>query len=217
MSPSKRSISSRIRRFWATPLPDKINVMQMVFYRLKGVLYYRRVFGNFGNGTVIFRPEYISNACSMHIGDRTSVGHSAHIELIHKYADVCYSPKIEIGNDVYIGPNLYMVCIGKITIGDGSVLSEQVYVHDSNHGFDPECGLIMQQPLVHGGDITIGKNCFLGFRTAIMPDVTLGDHCIVAMGAVVTKSFPPYSMLAGVPAVLIKRYSFEEKQWIRVK
>jgi acetyltransferase-like isoleucine patch superfamily enzyme len=192
-----------------------VNTIELVYYRLKAVLYYRRVFGSFGRRTVLRHPKLLSNAGSMRIGDRTSIGALAHIELIREYAGVRFFPKIDIGSDVYIGPNLYIVCVGALTIGDGAVLSEYVYLHDSNHGFDPECGPIMQQRLVHGGDITIGRDCFLGFRAAILPGVKLGDHCVVAMGAVVTKSFPPYSMVAGVPAVLIKKYSLTEKKWIR--
>jgi acetyltransferase-like isoleucine patch superfamily enzyme len=144
------------------------------------------------------------------------IGHGAHIEIISEYANVQYSPKVEIGSNVYIGPHLYMVCVGRVSIGDRSVLSEHVYIHDNNHGFDPTHGPIMQQKLVHSGDITIGKDCFLGYRTAILPGVTLGDHCVVGTGAVVTKSFPSFSMIAGVPAILLKRYSFEEEAWVRV-
>ena len=169
-----------------------------------------------GTGVKVQRPHRISNPRCISIGDRTIIGHGASMEPILEYANVRYSPKIEIGNDVYIGPHVYLASVGRITIGDGAVLSEYVYLNDTNHGFDPERGLIMQQELVHPRDITIGKSCFLGLRSAIMPGVTLGDHCVVGTGAVVTKSFPAYSMIAGVPAVLIKRYSLEERQWMRV-
>ncbi len=169
-----------------------------------------------GSKVAIRRPHRISNPQCISIGNRTTIGRGALIAPILKYADVDYSPKIEIGEDVYIGPYLYMACVGRIVIGDGSVLSEDVFINDSNHGLDPERGLIMQQELVHTGDVRIGSNCFLGLRSAIMPGVILGDHCIVGINSVVTKSFPDYSMIAGVPAVLIKRYSPKERQWVRV-
>jgi acetyltransferase-like isoleucine patch superfamily enzyme len=216
MAGRERSIYGKLRGFLGSPLPQKVSALELAYYRLKAALYYRYVFAGFGRGTVLRGPKHLSNVSSMRIGDRTLIGALAHIELIVGYAGVRFSPRIEIGNDVYIGPNLYMVCVGNLTIGDGAVLSEYVYLHDSNHGLDPERGPIMQQRLVHGGDITIGRSCFLGFRVAIMPGVTLGDHCVVATGAVVTKSFPSYSMIAGVPAILIKSYSHEEKKWMRV-
>ncbi|MGP8173715.1 MAG: acyltransferase [Terracidiphilus sp.] len=171
----------------------------------------------YGIGAKVQWPHRISNPRCISVGERTRIGRGALIEPILEYANVRYSPKIEIGKDVYIGPYLYMACVGRIAIGDGSVLSESVYINDASHGFDPERGLIMQQELAHPGNIAIGKNCFLGLRSAIMPGVTLGDHCIVGINAVVTKSFPAYSMIAGSPAVLIKRYSLTEKAWLRVK
>jgi len=216
MPDDRRSVSSKIRKFLALPFHGKTNALQAVLIVGKGRFYYRRFFGNFGSRTLLFKPERLVNPRFLHIGDRTMIGHGAHIEIISEYANVQYSPKVEIGSNVYIGPHLYMVCVGRVSIGDRSVLSEHVYIHDNNHGFDPTHGPIMQQKLVHSGDITIGKDCFLGYRTAILPGVTLGDHCVVGTGAVVTKSFPSFSMIAGVPAILLKRYSFEEEAWVRV-
>ena len=217
MIPSRKALHQRLLRFLKAPISEKMHALEGTYYRLKGGLYYRRIFANFGNGALLIRPTHITNLQCITVGDRTTIGHSAVMQPIVEYASVRYSPKIDIGKDVYIGPHAYLASIGNLTIGDGSVLSEYVYLNDAGHGFDPEGGLIMQQELVHPGDITIGKDCFLGIRSAIMPGVTLGDRCVVGAGSVVTKSFPAYSMVAGVPAALIKRYSFEEKKWVRAQ
>lgn len=50
------------------------------------------------------------------------------------------------------------------------------------------------------GPIRIGDDCFIGMRSILMYGVTLGDHCIVGAGSVVTRSFPPHSVIAGNPA-----------------
>ena len=50
----------------------------------------------------------------------------------------------------------------------------------------------------------------------IMPGVEIGDWCIIGAGSVVTKSVPAYSMAVGVPARVIKQYSFEKHEWIRI-
>lgn len=50
----------------------------------------------------------------------------------------------------------------------------------------------------------IGRNCFIGARSIIMPGVTIGDECIVGSGAVVTKDLPARSIVAGNPATVIK-------------
>jgi acetyltransferase-like isoleucine patch superfamily enzyme len=156
----------------------------------------------------------ISEPSRITIGDRTTIGPNPMITPIVEYAGIRYQPEITIGKDVYIGPNVYLVAINGIVIEDGCVLSEFVFMDDNTHGLDPEAGLIMKQPLVDGGKIKIGRNCFLGLRSAIMPGVTLGEHCIVGMNSVVTKSFPAYSMLVGSPARLVRCYSHELKAWV---
>ena len=50
------------------------------------------------------------------------------------------------------------------------------------------------------GRIDVGDDCFIGMKSILMYGVTLGDHCIVGAGSVVTKSFPPHTVVAGNPA-----------------
>lgn len=50
----------------------------------------------------------------------------------------------------------------------------------------------------------VGKNCFIGGRSLILPGVEIGDNCIVAAGAIVTKSVPPRSIVAGNPARVVR-------------
>ena len=50
----------------------------------------------------------------------------------------------------------------------------------------------------------IGKNCVIGINSIILPGLTIGDHCVVAAGSVVTKSILPHSMVAGNPAKVLR-------------
>ncbi|ATN36120.1 acetyltransferase [Rhizobium sp. ACO-34A] len=53
-------------------------------------------------------------------------------------------------------------------------------------------------------DTRIGKNCFIGARSIILPGVTIGDSCVIGSGSVVTKDVPPNSAVAGNPAQIIR-------------
>jgi acetyltransferase-like isoleucine patch superfamily enzyme len=167
-----------------------------------------------GKNVRIGRPNRISFPGCIVVGDGTQIGSEALISPIPQYAGHHFSPQIVIGKDVYIGPHLYIAAISSVKIGDGCVLSEHVYINDCSHGLEPNGGLIMQQPLVHGGDVEIGDGCFLGYRSSILPGVRLGAHCVVGINSVVTRSFPAYSMIAGSPARLVKIWSAEKEAWL---
>jgi acetyltransferase-like isoleucine patch superfamily enzyme len=92
----------------------------------------------------------------------------------------------------------YVQGINKIYIGDYTIFAPGVKIISANH----------DKKDYHSHDksispIKIGKNCWLGANSVILPGVELGDNVIVGAGAVVTKSFPDNVILGGVPAKVI--------------
>ena len=53
--------------------------------------------------------------------------------------------------------------------------------------------------------ISIGENCWIGAKVTVLAGVNIGDNCVIAAGSVVTKDFPSNSVLAGVPARVLKK------------
>jgi acetyltransferase-like isoleucine patch superfamily enzyme len=176
---------------------------------------YRPAVGKLGRGSVMMLPRWLHNKKHIEIGENCVIGRFAVMNAVVEYAGVHYAPAIVIANDVYIGGYAQLHCMQRLTLEQGVVLSEHVYISDIAHGFDPARGPIMQQELECKGPVHIGAHTFVGYGVSIMPGVTLGERCIVGTRSVVTHSFPPYSMVAGSPAKLVKRYCLETKAWIK--
>lgn len=171
--------------------------------------------GSLGARSFIQRPRTLRGSRDIYVGQETQILSGASISALSQYGDKVYEPKIHIGDRVYIGRHAYMTAVQGITIEDDCVLSEHVYITDLNHGFNPMHGAIMKQSLESKGPVRIGRNCFLGYRAAVMPGVTLGEWCVVGAHSVVTHSFPSYSMIGGAPAHLIKVHSRQLDKWVK--
>jgi acetyltransferase-like isoleucine patch superfamily enzyme len=89
-----------------------------------------------------------------------------------------------------------------VGIGSDNMFGPGVYITDSNHTLSS--GQRFADGPMDLGKVLIGNGCWIGAKAIILKDVTLGDCCVVAAGAVVTRSFPSGSVVAGVPARLLK-------------
>jgi len=178
---------------------------------LKDLLYRPRGVA-MGPNSWIFLPRKINQPHTLTLGAGCEILRDSYI-----WTRESGTPHVRIGDGTYIGRHFYLTAMDNITIGSRCVLSDYVYITDLAHGIDPDGGFILHQPLESKGPVMIGDGCFLGFRAAILPGVTLGAHCVVGVNAVVTRSFPGYTMLAGAPARAIKTYSHELKQWVAIE
>ncbi|HLO60091.1 MAG TPA: DapH/DapD/GlmU-related protein [Bacteroidales bacterium] len=117
---------------------------------------------------------------------------------------------LEIGYNGYVGMNSILNGFAeKITIGDYVSISQNVNMMvDSG----PNASVSLQRlfPIIKG-PIHIGDNCWIGASSIIMPNVILGNYCIVAANSFVNKSFPDFSIIGGTPARLIRTFTQEEK------
>lgn len=109
---------------------------------------------------------------------------------------------VVIGDHTRIG--LHNTIIGPVTIGNHVNLAQGITVTALNHNFKDSDKRIDEQG-VSTNPVTIGNDIWIGANAVILPGVTIGDHSVVAAGAVVTKDVPPQSLVAGVPAKVIKQ------------
>lgn len=169
------------------------------------------------NSSKIRSPTQVQGGKYISIGNNSVIGKYSWVGALEEYSGILYSPKVVIGNNVNIGNFACITAIDRITVGDNCLISEHVYISDHAHGLNASKDMpIVAQPLYSKGAVIIGNDCFLGLRVSILPGVKLGQHCIVGAHSLVNNSFPAYSMIAGSPAKLIKKFSFELNKWVPV-
>lgn len=110
---------------------------------------------------------------------------------------------ITIGDRTGISARAYFAGQGGITIGDDVIMGPGVQIFSENHNFSDAVITIKEQGITKQ-TVVIGNNCWLGAGTTILAGVTVGDGCVIAAGSVVNKSIPANSIVAGVPAKVIK-------------
>ena len=107
-----------------------------------------------------------------------------------------------IGDHTRVG--LHNTIIGPVTIGSHVNLAQGITVTALNHNFSETDKRIDEQG-VSTTPVTIDDDVWIGANAVILPGVSIGTHSVVAAGAVVTKDVPPHSLVAGVPAKVIKQ------------
>lgn len=122
--------------------------------------------------------------------------------------------------DVFIGNNTLIgmsnVIIGPVTIGNNVIFAQNIVTSGLNHEYrDVSIPISLQKTVV--SEITIEDDCWIAANSVITAGVTVGKHSVIAAGAVVTKNIPPYSVAAGNPAKVIKKYDFNVNEWVTVK
>jgi acetyltransferase-like isoleucine patch superfamily enzyme len=118
--------------------------------------------------------------------------------------------------DVLIGDHSLIgmgcIIIGPVTIGNNVILAQHIGVSGLNHGYQDVSTPIKDQPC-DTGLIRIGDDSWIGTNAVIVAGVSIGKHCIVAGGSVVTKDVPDFTMVGGNPARILKQYNPQTEDW----
>lgn len=161
------------------------------------------------NGFINY-PIASSGEDNISIGKNSVIGKFSHITAWSSYKDGGnnrYKPTIIIGNNCHIGEYNHITSITNITIGNNVLTGRNVLITDHSHGDRDDLTLPpKKRPLKTKGGISIGNNVWIGDKVVILSGVTIGDGAIIGANSVVTKNVQELSVVAGIPAKLIKSY-----------
>ncbi|HWV37077.1 MAG TPA: hypothetical protein VN033_01215 [Vulgatibacter sp.] len=121
-------------------------------------------------------------------------------------------PAIEIGDDTYLGHRVVLRAGTRLRIGDRCHVASNVFISgDPGHPLDPERRRTEAAPAEDLKRIDIGDDVWIAEGAAIVGEVAIGEGAIVAARSVVHKDVPPHSIVAGVPAKVVKRIESDVK------
>jgi acetyltransferase-like isoleucine patch superfamily enzyme len=133
----------------------------------------------------------------IHFGDNVSIRFGTVIECAGVLRNL--GERLDVGNNVGFSPGCFISVRGKVHIGNNTIFGPGAKLFSENHNF-----MALDIPISAQGEtrkgVHIGDNSWIGGQAIILDGVTLGEGCVVAANAVVTKSFAAGSVLAGIPA-----------------
>jgi serine acetyltransferase len=166
-----------------------------------------RRFGAFGSGSCLVYPQgTIYNEQYIHIGSGTIVGPGTCLTAGMAVGQAMASdPVVRIGDRCVIGRGSNVIGHWSIDIGDDIQTGPYVYITDQNHSYaDPVEPVGRQWPVEAA--VRIGSGSWIGAHAVVLPGADIGEHVVIAAGAVVRGAIPDHSVAAGVPARVVRRW-----------
>ncbi len=148
---------------------------------------------------------------SHHERHRLSLGRNSIIEALCAictwHGDVILKDRASIG----IGS----IVMGPVLIGENSACSQNCFISGQSHLYEDVSKKFLRQGF-KTEKIVIGKNVWIGANSVILLGVKIGDNSIIGAGSTIIEDVPPYCVVVGNPARIIRKYNFQTKRWERV-
>ncbi|OGP94748.1 MAG: hypothetical protein A2157_05650 [Deltaproteobacteria bacterium RBG_16_47_11] len=174
----------------------------------------RFLFGAYGKdvyiepGVVINRPRFV------HLGDHVRIKRNTSINL-HPKDKGSKEGLLFVGDRVMISEGCVISALNRIVIEENVIVGPHVMVIDNTRRPGDIRHPVMDQE-VDIGSVHIGADSFIGYSACILPNVTIGRHCLIGALSVVNRDIPDYSVAVGAPARVEKQYDFNQGEWVRI-
>lgn len=198
-----RNFGKFLSFFWS------YKIYKYISYYVLNYIYTGWISTNFkrcGPNPFIARPLFLYGGHNISIGKNFRTERCLRLETHDQLDGKKFNSSIVIGDNVSINFGCHIACINKIIILDDVLIASNVLIIDNYHGLIDQNSLQIPPSLrllESKGPVVIEENVWIGEGACIMPGVTIGRGSIIGANAVVTKSFPPYSIVGGVPAKLL--------------
>ena len=139
----------------------------------------------------------VDRALGVTIGERVMLEPDVYLKLVSDTA------KLEIGDHTFVGRGVEFDVLGRISIGEHTLIAPRCFITDHAHGV--ASGLRMDQQPTAVLEVVIGSDVWLGAGTVVLPGVRIGDGAVVGANSVVTADVESMCVVAGAPARFLRR------------
>ena len=174
----------------------------------------RFLFGAYGKdvyiepGVVINRPRFV------HVGNHVRIKRNTSINL-HPKDKRSKEILLFIGDNVIISESCFISACNHLVIEENVGISPNVMIIDNSRK-PGDINRPSKEQKVESGYVHIGAESWIAYGACILPNVTIGKHCIIGALSVVNKDIPSYSVAVGSPAKVVKQFDLERRMWVKV-
>ena len=134
--------------------------------------------------------------------------------------DIIPSKKITLGKKSVIEDYTHVTSrvklVGPVTLGNYVTIGSGAQITGLTHNYLDVTRPIAKQGVTPNRTV-VEDDVWIGGNSCINQGITIGTHSIIASGSVVTKNVPPYSVVGGNPARILRQYDFEKQEWTKIK
>ena len=156
---------------------------------------------------VISRPQYIA------VGDGCRI--SAHASLyVHPLEKGRRGPLLVLGRGVFVGIRSIISVHYRVELKDDVLVGPNVLIADAHHRYDDVTVPIRKAGMTDRSFVVIEERAWIGMNSCIFRGVTVGKHSVVGANSVVNSDVPPYSVVVGSPARVVRRFDHQLGEWV---
>lgn len=155
-----------------------------------------------------------SRASRISLGNSVSLREYAWLSVATE--DPSGEPTIVLDDNCHIGFGSIISAKNRVHLERDVLVGQSVIIVDHNHAYEDIRVPILDQGITEGGRIRIGQGSWIGHGASIIcprGELTIGRNCVIAANSMVMRSIPPYSVVAGFPAAIIRQYDPKTRTW----
>ncbi len=180
-----------------------------MFYYLFRYPLYKGQLGSLGTRARLLQTK-LEGAKNIHIGARAYINSRGWLACLPLTGDAQCS--LRIGEGTYVGRFCHFYATSRIEIGKKVLIADKVYLSDNLHGYKDIRVAVIDQPVEQLAPVIIKDGAWLGENVCVV-GASVGINSVIGANSVVTRDIPDYCVAAGAPAIIIKRYDHDKKEW----